>query len=169
MAKFMTLAALALGFGCSDKDGDSTGSESDADTDADTDTDTDPNVPTDVAIAWSADSVDVTVTGGEGNLIFGITQTGKDPWEAEDGVGGTTGKFGPFYHTVSADDTTTIDCVDAPEDVTDNTSLFCNVVTTNGGDDSLTYYIGTTDDSWCAVAGQDISYYSSHGCDDWSK
>ena len=167
MSKFMTLAVLAIGFGCTDKDGDSVG-EGDTDTDTDSDTDSDTDVaPKKINISWNTATVDVEVTGGAGSYTFGITQTGKNPWEAEDGIGGTTSGYGPFYHTVAADDTTSIDCVDVPEDVTDNTTLFCGVVETNGGDDSLTYYFASSDDSWCAITGQDTSYYSGLGCETW--
>ena len=162
MAKYTMLAALALGFGCSDKNGDSVG-EGDTDTDTDSDTDTDAD-PTGGTVDWGTDSVAVTINGGSGDLKWGITETGKDPWHAEDCIGGTTGGEGPYCHTVAADATTTIDCVDKFTDASDDATLFCNVVADNGGDGTLTYYFATMDDSWCAVSGPDASYYADEGC-----
>jgi hypothetical protein len=166
MTKFMTLAALAIGFGCTDKDGDSVG-EGDADTDTDTDTDTDADVPTEVNITWSTGSVEVDVTGGSGSYDFGIYETGKDAWQAESCKGDTTASFGPFCHTVAGDASTTIPCVSEPADVDDSNTLFCITVENNGNDDFLTYYIGATDDSWCAVSGPDSSDYASLACEQW--
>ena len=154
MAKFTMLAALALGFGCSDKNSDSVG-ESDTDTDADSDTDTDAD-PTGGTVDWGTDSVTVTINGGSGDLKFGITETGKDPWHAEDCIGGTTAGFGPFCHTVAADSATTIDCVSTPEEVSNDATLFCEVADSS----TLTYYFASMDDSWCAVSGPDASYYA---------
>ena len=160
MAKFTMLAALALGFGCSDKDDDSTGeSDTDTDTDSDTDTDTDPTGGT---VDWGTDSVSVTINGGSGDLKFGIAESGAKAWTAEDCIGGTYGGFGPFCHTVGADSVTTIDCVKTPEEVSDDTTLFCDV-----DDSTLTYYFAAMDDSWCAVSGPNASYYASEGCVAW--
>jgi hypothetical protein len=161
MAKFTILAALGIGFGCSDKNGDSVG-ESDTDTDADTDTDTDAD-PTGGTVNWGTDSVTVTINGGSGSLHFGIVeQSGAKSWIAEDCIGITYAGYGNFCHTVAADSVSTIDCVATPDEVTDDTTLFCGV-----DPNTLTYYFATMDDSWCAVSGPDASYYSGMGCDSW--
>ena len=163
MEKFTLLAALALGFGCSDKDGDSTG-ESDTDTDADTDTDTDSVVPDKINVDWGTDSVAVTITGGSGDYDWGITQGGPDPWIAEDCIGGTNGAgYGPWCKTVTADSTTTFDCVSDYKETSANVSLFCDIGSTNEA--SLTYYFASQDDKWCGVTGPDASIYSSYGCE----
>ena len=163
MTKFTMLAALALGFGCSDKDGDSTG---ESDTDTDTDTDTDSVVPDSVSVDWGTDSVDVTIGGGSGDYDWGIVQGGSDPWLAEDCIGGTNGDgaYGPWCKTVTADSTTTFDCVDTLKETGPNVSLFCNVVI-DEGEASLTYYFASQDDTWCGVSGPDASHYSSYGCE----
>jgi hypothetical protein len=160
MAKFtIAIAALALGFGCDDK-GDSVG-EGDTDTDTDSDTDTDAD-PTGATVTVGSDTITVDLVGGSGSYEFGITETGKNAWEAEDCVGGTTAGFGPYCHTITGDSSTTIDCVKVPEDAGDNASLFCGVPQANH-----IYYFGAMDDSWCATSGDTSGYYDSYGCDDW--
>jgi hypothetical protein len=161
MAKFTMLAALALGFGCSDKNSDSVG-EGDSDTDADSDTDTDTD-PSGGTVSWSGTGVTVDITGGSGDLKFGIVENNPDPWVAEDCIGGDNGT-GSFCHTVQANGSTTIPCVSDYKDVTDDTTLFCGIA-----ESSLTYYFASMDDSWCAVSGPDHAYYGSMGCDNWDK
>jgi hypothetical protein len=159
MAKFTILAALALGVACDDKD-DSVG-EGDTDTDTDSDTDTDTDViPDQIDVQWGTDSVVVDITGGSGDYEWGITETGKNAWEAEDCIGGTTAGYGPFCKTVTADSQTTFDCVPKADDMTNDTTLFCDV-----DENSLTYYFNAMDDSWCGVSGPDASYYAAQGCE----
>ena len=62
--------------------------------------------------------------------------------------------------TVAADDTTSFTCVKTPDDVTDSTTLFCDVA-----EATLTYYFNASDDSWCGVSGPDASYYADYGCE----
>ena len=160
MAKFTILAALGIGFGCSDKNGDSVG-ESDTDTDADSDTDTDTDAaPDNIVVSWPAGSVTVDITGGSGTYEFGITQTGAKAWTAEDCIGGTYAGYGPFCKTVNANDTTSFACVKTPDEVTNSTTLFCDVDSS-----TLTYYFNASDDSWCGVSGPDASYYADYGCE----
>jgi len=124
--------------------------------------------PRALRVEWHTNGVDVEVVGGTGSLKFGITQSGADPWIAEDCHHELAG-YGPFCHEVEADDSTSIPCVSSLNDVDDGHTLFCDFIESRGGDDStLTYYLATEDDSWCAVAGADKEWFAHLDCENWN-
>jgi hypothetical protein len=125
-----------------------------------------PSTPESIDVEWTADQLRVTMVGGTGTLDFGITEVGVDAWQAESCTDDTTVGFGPYCHEVAADDSTNIDCVDVPHGVDDDSTLFCYVAV-HLGDDSLTYYLGAPDHSWCAVRGANPEYYAGLDCEEW--
>ena len=121
--------------------------------------------PTGAIISYEPDAVVIEMFGAVGGFELGMY---APEWSAE--ACWPRNEPGTFCHRACTDElgTARIPCVDRKEDVTDETTLICALVEAAGGtDESLTYYMGEIDRSWCAVNGPDVAHYADAGCEPW--